>query len=373
MTNINTFNKIRDSICMDAAQNSRSLTEYLQNCGGLFPTEAINILLQHKKEKILYKLLSANKSLAIDDMSEGPASFLHSSWDFSDQTSQRIAKDIEKRAERSLFLGTPSVAKMLSTSTNHSNHLIIDIDARRLQSLNDINIIQYDISLLSGDEFKEAFDVCVFDPPWYVNNYLHWLDIAFRSCRPGGRVIFPLFGKLTRPSAVDDRKTILDRCSQFGAEIELLPSQALYKIPSFERGILARAGINPVRWKRADVVIVHLSKSSLGDFLLHHCAPAPIVESYRIADKIIEVAMDRHVLNDENLWAEPPSGFEMTTPSMRDEGNRCSNVFVSNGARLICNRPIDIIETMRRISGDNYQRQIVVLENLQFPTHLLAL
>ncbi len=366
------YYKMRDAVCSAAIRTSRSLDEYFQQCEGLFPTEARDVLLSFKDGERIFHDLSAHQSLPSRDAFIERSSFLHSTWDFSEKTSQYIADEIEKNIGRTLFLGTPSVAKKLAKKFTDFSHLIIDIDPQRLTSINNIGIIQYDINLLSGKEFRGAFDICVFDPPWYIHHYLHWLDVAFQSCRAGAKIIFPLFGKLTRPSAADDREKILRRCAEFGARTELRSGQATYKIPSFERGILERAGIHPVTWKRADIAVVQIGKSTQESLLPHICPPAPVVESYTINDKLIELAIDRHLSNEIDLWAEPPGGFQMPNPSIRDDGNRISNMFISNGTRIICNRPIDIVRIMRDISQRQREDQILMLEKIGFPAHVLS-
>src|SRR5205814_2540049 len=83
----------------------------------------------------------------------------------------------------------------------------------------------------------------VFDAPWYLDDLVRWLTIASHVCRSGGELLFPLFPEWIRPTARNERFTILDLASQIG-RVNVQENFLVYSTPQFEAAALAAAGVS---------------------------------------------------------------------------------------------------------------------------------
>jgi len=179
---------------------------------------------------------------------------LDSEWYFSGSTSCALASLVS--GVRTCLLGTPTVAAHLPsgafTLVDSSLHL-----AQRFPAMmrNDIMI-----SRVEDAEFDARYHSVLLDPPWYFPELVQWLQIALQNVTVGGRVILPLLGEATRPSAIEDRAQVLSLLSEFG-EIEVRRDAVEYDIPLFEERALFAAGIQlSGPWRRADLAIAEVFK-----------------------------------------------------------------------------------------------------------------
>lgn len=332
-----------ETACRNAVDSAKSLTEALQACEGLFPTLAVQKFFEIDRARTqLWLEQAATDTEQLTTETGNNSSFILSTWEFREDQTKSLSSVAWRPGSRVCLLGTPSLVRHLPIVSRAGPHILVDLRAPASGLPNNVIHLAYDINSLNGRELAGAFDACFLDPPWYVENYLKWIDVARSYCHDGGTIAFALLGRLTRPSAVDDREQILQHCSASGLSVEVYKERVLYKPPAFERHMLRRAGIPSVFWKRADLVIATCNHENV---LQNRSAPAvqliPFNQTH-LAGITIEVVFDRYEQDIQENLLVPQGGYWMQTPSRREPGLKDCNVFTSNGARFISPRPIDL-------------------------------
>lgn len=333
-------------MCSNAYFSAYDLKEFIRGCRGMFPLqilETLNSLNLPLDPLLSQENLQENQENKVTLFS----SFINSTWDFTSESSEFIADEILKNETKVLSLGAPSIFNHTNKIKDSSQHVLIDLGKNRAPNKPYVTSLKYDIDFLCGKEFTNAFDGCVLDPPWYLEHYLHWIKIANDSCKIGKKIIFPLFGALTRPTAVDDRNEIINFCEKLGLKPQVHEEKILYSVPTFEAEILKRAKFPVFDWKLADLVICTKLKET--DFQenasVYPKQNKTLIKQIEFKNGLIDIALDRYTESGP-MWTTPQGGFLMTTTSARDVGNTQSNLFTSEGKRLICNRPIDFISNL---------------------------
>ena len=369
MIELTKFDRQVTNICADAFERAEKLRDGLQACEGLFPTVAVSHFAEFDRNRTsrwIEEAASEVMSQTLQDI-ELEASFFLSTWDFSSENIGRIITHAINPNLRTCLLGVPSLLPFLSSALSSQPHVLVDLRVPGTEITDNTICLPEDINSLSGCELSEAFDLCVLDPPWYVENYIKWIDIAGEYCRTGGTIVFPLLGRLTRPSADRDRKLILDYCQTRGLSVRIYKNAVLYDTPSFERNMLWRAGIPPVPWKRADLVIA--TRDSWKPSLRRFSHPVPLTPfgQSRAFGILVDVVFDRYDSNARDLILIPAGGYWMETPSRRVPSMKSCNVFTSNGAKFISPRPIDLFAVLSTVENSDRSDKLAELERLGFP------
>ncbi len=345
----NFFSEV-EKLCQSAMKHCQGLTEALQYCEGLFPTLAVPKFIALNDKLANHWISNATLTCTSDYTKQD--SFALSNWTFSSNNRRDLSSRLWKGSDRICLLGVPSLVEFLPELVSSGKSLLIDLS--KTPDLNQEKALHltYDINLLDGSEFSNAFDVCLLDPPWYVPECMKWINVATSYCKDGGIVAFPLMGRMTKPSASLDREKVIRFCKSMGLEIQIHQKCVLYDPPSFERSILLRNGIPPVQWKRADLVIAkRSSKRKSIDEPAIRLTPTKPIEQYRIGMFTVEIIMDRFINCGQKLVQIPQGGYWMKTPSRRERGIAECNVFVSNGARFISQCPFDLAVKLETMSG----------------------
>lgn len=103
----------------------------------------------------------------------------------------------------------------------------------------------------------DCYDCVCFDPPWYYASYMSWLNIALRLVKPNGKIMFPLFPYLLRPTASQERKDIFAVSRNISKTVISIPEFLEYDISTFEREELRHAEVDlRANWKMADFIIL---------------------------------------------------------------------------------------------------------------------
>lgn len=347
------FEEKAKDVCLHAFERSDSLRSALQSCHGLFPTFAVAQFLsldRHRTEQWIEQAKSEVQTETVRDFEPAP-SFVLSTWSFYSEDLETICSKLVAPTRRTCLLGVPSLARFLVGSDKSRPHVLVDLRTRSTDSSDSVTCLTQDINTLDGGEFPEAFDTCVIDPPWYLENYFKWIELAGEYCREGGTVAFALLGRMTRPSAESDREQILGYCRERGLSLEILENFVLYDTPPFESHMLLRAGIPPVPWKRADLVIATRNNWKASERSIPPVKAVPPLGRVSVSGVQVEIIFDRYDTKSENLVVEPPSGYWMETPSRRVQGLNSCNVFTSNGAKFISPRPIDLYAALRSVES----------------------
>lgn len=368
------FDDIVFERCRWAIQNCDGLAEALQHCDGLFPTIALEHFKRINEVTTARWVSSAWKSIAADTIScSERESFALSTWRFSKSTRGKLSTLLMRGGDRVCLLGTPTLAPYLPPVGRSGEHLLIDVSLQSFRREGDVSFLPHDINLLDGSEFAAAFDICVLDPPWYLEYYLKWIRVAASFCDFGGKVALPLLGKSTRPSAQRDRETIIKFCESEGLASTIQNGVVLYDPPSFEKSMLAREGIPPVRWKKADLLVAERVARSQTTAPVKQPVPNKPLVQFEVGTLVFELVLDRYEVCDVAqgaLVSSPPEGFWMKTPSRRERGTAGCNVFVSNGTRFISSRPFDLALRLENLNKAAIGDVVPLLTKLGFPLEM---
>ena len=369
MNNLVKFEHRIESICANAFERADNLRDGLQACEGLFPTVAVSHFkaIDRKRTKRWLEQAATEvqpRTLGTSDLAD---SFFLSTWDFCAENVGTIAAYTVNSKRRTCLLGVPSLVPFLSATSESRPHVLFDLRVPITESIKSVTCLPKDIITLSGHELSEAFDLCVLDPPWYVSNYIKWIDIAGSYCKDGGIIAFALLGRLTRPRADSDREEILEYCRTRGLSVKIHKKLVLYDTPSFERHMLWRAGIPPVPWKRADLVIATRDSWKPSSCSFPQPSPLPLFGQARAFGILVDIVFDRYEAAVEELLLQPSDGYWMETPSRRVPSISHCNVFTSNGAKFISPRPIDLFTALRAVKNCDESVQWTEIERLGFP------
>jgi hypothetical protein len=350
--------------CRSALQSADTLSDALQACKGLFPSIAVENFMKIDKVKT-HRLIGDARYRMPRKAQNYQSSFVLSTWDFTEETCSTIAKTLFIPNTRVILLGCPTLSSYLPPQDIEFPH--IELDLFRLSAKrDDIISLICDINVLTGSEFGDLCQLCFLDPPWYSETFLSWIGRSLSFLRKEGKIAFPLLGKFTRPSAVSDRVQLLRYCENMGLHCEIYEEVLVYDVPQFEECILSRAGIPAVEWKRADLVVATLD--SLGTDAQHQKLPSAkpfgLFKQVRLGSVAIDVLIDRYESSGA-LIKQPAEGYWMKSPSRREQDNQNCNVFTSNGAHFMSDRPADLISFLNYLV-----RKFPQAECLQAASHL---
>jgi hypothetical protein len=177
---------------------------------------------------------------------------LDAEWYFTPSTSKVLADLL--RPGPACLLGTPTVANEL----RKESCLLVDSSPFVRQRFGGISADKVLTTRIDAGTRVGRFASVLLDPPWYQPELRDWLQVAFRALETGGRLLMPLIGEGTRPSAAADRASILDLLAAAG-QVEIVTDAVEYDIPLFEARALAAAGITlAAPWRRADLASVEV-------------------------------------------------------------------------------------------------------------------
>lgn len=188
-------------------------------------------------------------------------------WYFSPACAGELATSVASQGRSVLCLGTPTVAFALLDLPHVQRVTLVDRNPLALQRNGHAHaharaeaLEAHCEDLAAARPSAGAYDVAVFDAPWYPPALRHWLAVAAAAVRPGGRISFALLQRLHRPSAQADRASIL-ACARELGPVTVERDRLRYATPRFEREAMATLGIGvPESWRRADLVEVEVQR-----------------------------------------------------------------------------------------------------------------
>lgn len=258
-----------------------------------------------------------------------------------------LAKNRHKRIG---LLGCPSIFSRIS---NFNETIIFDIDQRFTGHKRGIvcDIESYDFS-----EFLNYFDLVIFDPPWYFQNFIIWSRVANNICVDGGDVVFPIYQENLRPSAESELVSIVSAWRLSRSEVVVLPNAVDYRLPEFERRQLAHFGWKIGNWRIGDLIVAQGKR--IGEIE----TPDTFCDSrVRVADWFcvehggIIIAIDQHEsATDVKIEFSPlgDDGF-LRGPSMRNSDRCRANVLTSKGQALFCSNTKSLLNQIQSGSFDS--------------------
>lgn len=90
-------------------------------------------------------------------------------------------------------------------------------------------------------DLKYQFSVVFLDPPWYLNDYVLWINRE-ADLLGQGRIVFALYPVLTRPMAVQERAELFETLHGAGIVSGVYSGSVVYLVPSFESHLLEKHG-----------------------------------------------------------------------------------------------------------------------------------
>jgi hypothetical protein len=240
---------------------------------GAYPTDIVTALARLKDAgKIVHPInnqshtaiseqLKHNESVGSDKRFLLPEPHpLDYDWRFSPQSLSVFDRlFVELGSKRVAVLGAPSLYLHLSTSPIVAH--LYDKNAHLIEQLRDAGFLDAThCDLFEYQPDADNFDAVVADPPWYVEHYFAFIDSARAILQPQGHLIASVPPRLTRPSAADDRKAIIDYAFDMGFDIYAVHRGALqYDSPPFEVAALRAEGIELRDWRYGDIFVFTLS------------------------------------------------------------------------------------------------------------------
>lgn len=338
-------------------ENAPSTLELvLRACRGVFPSQIIELAHRHNlclPDPQARDLVQLPSSSGIDELPGNPALC---SWYFTDETAQRLTTLVDYRDRAIVFLGCPKLFAYFDSHLVGNSRTLFDVDRfivdflRSSRSDMQNSIIEQDLNYPIDKQWESRFDIAFFDPPWYTSDYVTWLSRAVSIVVPNGLIAFSLFPELTRPSGDSDRQEILKIARLIDPDALLIHDALQYSVPSFERVQLARSGIQSLRsWKSSDLVIMH-----------RRIVPPepPLAQSRQDNWTEVIVGSTRIFISNvdrqtSHLFAAPPGGSYLVSPSRRDSIRKLINVLTSDGRGFISNDPSKLAGILREISISN--------------------
>ncbi len=205
------------------------------------------------------------------------------------------------------------------------------------------NVIVVDSDVSKLKDYSVQADIIIMDPPWYLECYKLFMNIAYLISNPNAIVLSVMPPITTRPTVKDEYEKLEEYLKELGICIIEYKSNVIeYQMPPFERNTLRINGIVniPDNWRTGDLLIA--------------------IKKLQIADQRLLI----HQINNDKMWWEfdcgtvrikycIPNELKITSgfielrsiyegdiyPSVsrRFKGNTAINVWTSGNRVYICN------------------------------------
>ncbi len=323
---------------------------------GIHPLEIVNSL---KRLKCM-NLLSEEKYFEIDKSkcaeaekyniyAKPVAHFLDSDWRFSEKGVQVLVQNVKKyikKGQTIIFLGVPTLFKyFFNEYPQFYNYVFLDRNANKHIGSMELseNVIVVDSHVSKLKDYNVQADIVIMDPPWYLECYKLFMNIAYLISNPNAIVLSVMPPITTRPTVKDEYEKLEEYLKELGICIIEYKSNVIeYQMPPFERNTLRINGIVniPDNWRTGDLLIA--------------------IKKLQIADQRLLI----HQINNDKMWWEfdcgtvrikycIPNELKITSgfielrsiyegdiyPSVsrRFKGNTAINVWTSGNRVYICN------------------------------------
>jgi hypothetical protein len=177
-------------------------------------------------------------------------------WRFLPETIEKVSGLIHNY-DKTLLLGTPSLATHLNLSNDKRRELITLVDRQPLP--NELHQIQVDIG--THEPLKEHYQIAIVDPPWYLMDIERWLSWASQSVVIGGQIHCSIWPESTRPQAIMERELLFQWLEKW-CEYTINENYLSYESPLFEQ---VAEKSNPKfssekRWVKGDFISLKVNK-----------------------------------------------------------------------------------------------------------------
>lgn len=243
--------------------------ELVARCEGAFPIEVLSTLKELERSGLLrseniQRLQPRLASPVVDPCSQQetlpephPADF---DWRFSPSTRADLISLVGAQTSRNgrvLLLCAPTLLLPLQSAAVKPT--LIDHNEKTIQALKKSASADAIVADIFESELplpEHSFEVCVIDPPWYPEHYRSCLVHAIRALQMHGTAFMSLLPPLTRPTAIADRRSIMQEAISLGFDLITTNAGRLrYEVPLFERAALRAHSIDCDAWRRGDLVV----------------------------------------------------------------------------------------------------------------------
>jgi len=274
-------------------------------------------------------------------------------WPFTRASAETIA-NMSLGYSSVALLGTPTLFGLLGDRPE-SRTMLFESDDYFFPEGSVPGYVKCDLTLGLPHAYDDQFDLIVGDPPWYLDEYLTWLEIAVRIARPGGTVIFVLFPEGIRESAKREREAIFSFARDHFESFTQANGIVEYETPSFEQVQMIRNGISPINWRSAEIFTGHVRKTKTRSYRGKRSAAVNEWVERRLGCG--RLFIKREPVHSTNFleFADPRSRF-LSSPSRRDAARLRANVITSRGHGLRCNDPsrlISLLDSVKLFSDVN--------------------
>jgi hypothetical protein len=264
-------------------------------------------------------------------------------WRFEQATVDRLCSMLAG-GKRVLALGAPSIARRLERIScdvmlldrqpefGLSRHIVADID-----------LLVHPIS---------GFDTAIVDPPWYVDNLVHWTMYAASCVGPGGTVLSSAWPASARPGADDELNHAIATMSEW-ASVRQLPIHPEYEIPRFERLAIEVGGPGPLSVSPRKGILLELSVTRKPERLAPLARPEIwqrfVIDGYQLAIRLggPEAMAPRIARHSASI------GWRWPFVSARAPGRSEIGLWSSDGEVAVVSSVAAVAELLRRaISSD---------------------
>ena len=273
-------------------------------------------------------------------------------WYFTPRCARALAARAIAIGPRVLCMGTPTVAfALLDHDASLERLTLVDRNPlvdRRHSGTGSLERLVGDLAAVRVE--AGLYDVAIFDAPWYPATLQHWLAVAARAVRPGGRVLFALLPRLHRPLAIADRSTILSAARRLGA-VELEPEALHYESPRFEIEALATNGlVVPAKWRRADLVQLHVERVPAPVELGEPATCEPRWARFVIGPQVVHLDVDATDELGEILTPIDRADFRYASISTRDPRRAQIGLWTSRSRVARVRRPEVVASLLERLA-----------------------
>lgn len=375
----------RIEVCiLTALRNSPcTLEEIIRKCAGAYPTLVIQTLEElhiHNSLVPLYTTQEDAVPYALDVVIDYPKTELVtyqiennpvlSNWYFSWHTCQKIGQLDVWHDKKILFLGTPRLFEFFVLQNKARFVSLIDYDNVVIEQLiskygkrRNVSIECNDINFL--EKTSEKYDYVFFDPPWYIDSYISWLGTAAKLVMADGKLVFPLFPYMVRPTASQERNKLFQISRKISKNVFTIPEYLEYDIPSFERNELHHVGIDlRANWKVSDMMVLQGVNDVLED--LRNIQVDTEYLSWKEFNWFGIRWFVKTKTNADNgegcevlpLITLPNDSLYLKSPSRRDPKLKLINVLSSKGHGLCVSNTSYFINVMEQVVSFDYAESI---------------
>lgn len=383
--------------------NPSTFEELCKKCQGLYPSQVRDIIKDMNIYNTLVPLYTTEQSVLpyecinksfYDEREIVTASLQNnpilSSWYFSWDTCYKIAQLDVWKGKKILFLGTPRLFEYFIIRRFGDELVLVDLDTTVINALSKkyasltqnakILCYQADINNFNITEFRKncsvSYDYIFFDPPWYPTNYLNWLSTALQLLSETGKIVFSLFPVLLRPTAIKERKEILDQCRRVAANAFICSGMLEYDIPSFERKELEVEGLMlRSNWKTSDMVI--LSGITCLNYVDYNIKSEPYAVWHEFMWLGCRWFLDtsRSFFTASQLVSAPQQKLFLKNPSRRNVQLLEVNLLSSKGHGLRISDPkffLSLVQSLQHLDNPSSQDAIDSLPIDQFSKDIIT-